>query len=427
MYMTGKFVYGFDCTMEPLSDKEPVAKEEEQRRIEFSFPMLIMRTKLFGIVFDKLGKSRFSRYASWISLAIVPVVAAVGLFLILSSLFALLWNPALGEVARQGGLGQYLLIPGINPYLPIVYGLFAIFVAMVVHEGAHGIAARSLGLPVKSSGLLFFFILPIGAFVDVDEEALKKANAKVSSRVFAAGVGTNVIVAAICLIAVLAVCSSLTPIINGVYIAEVAEGLPAEAAGLLQNDVFVTVDGVPINRMTDLNATLANKTAGDLVQVTVVRGDMWEDTFSTVVTLTEDENRTIMGVSGFNLATEERLENYLTIDSAQKLSLYMVPPAVAPYVIPFSNEFAGFYSSPLGSRWVVVANTFFWLWFINVNLAIFNALPIYPLDGGRMFNIALKRAIRADKYQKLVFRITVAVTLAIVLVLMLTIIIPFIT
>jgi len=300
----------------------------------------------------------------------------------------------LGEIARQGGLGQYLLIPGLNPYLPIIYGLFAIFVAMVVHEGAHGIAARSLGLPVKSSGLLFFMILPIGAFVDVDEEALKKANAKVSSRVFAAGVGTNVVVAAVCLIAVLVVCSSLTPIVNGVYISEVTKGLPAEAAGLLPNDVFVTVDGVPINRMTDLNATLANKTAGDMVQVTVVRGDLWQETFSTIVTLTEDENRTIMGVSGFNLATQERLDNYLTIDSARKLSLYMVPPAVSPYLVPFSNDFAGFYSSPLGPRWAAVANTFFWLWFINVNLAIFNALPIYPLDGGRMFNIALKSVVQ---------------------------------
>ena len=424
--MTVKFIYGCDCAMDALPDKEPDAKEEEHRRVEFNFPMLIIRTKLFGIVFDKLGKSRSSRYASWVSLAIVPVVAAVGLFLILSSLFALLWNPALGEIARQGGLGQYLLIPGLNPYLPIIYGLFAIFVAMVVHEGAHGIAARSLGLPVKSSGLLFFMILPIGAFVDVDEEALKKANAKVSSRVFAAGVGTNVVVAAVCLIAVLVVCSSLTPIVNGVYISEVTEGLPAEAAGLLPNDVFVTVDGVPINRMTDLNATLANKTAGDLVQVTVVRGAMWQETFSTIVTLTEDENRTVMGVRGFNLANEERLDNYLTIDSARRLSLYMVPPAVSPYLVPFSNDFAGFYSSPLGPRWAAVANTFFWLWFINVNLAIFNALPIYPLDGGRMFNIALKSVIRAEKNQKLVFRITVAVTLAILLVLLLTIFLPFI-
>jgi membrane-associated protease RseP (regulator of RpoE activity) len=355
----------------------------------------------------------------------VPVVAAIGLFLILSSLFALLWNPALGEVARQGGLGQYLLIPGLNPYLPIVYGLFAIFVAIVVHEGAHGVAARSLGLPVKSSGLVFLLILPIGAFVDVDEDAIKKANAKTSSRVFAAGVGSNIVVAVVCLIAVLAVCSSLTPIINGVVIAEVTPGLPAEAAGLLANDVFVTVDGVPIYRMSDLNATLANKTAGDMVPVTVARGYMWQNTFSTVVTLADNGNRTVMGISGFNLLTEERLSNYVTIDSARKLSMYMVPPAVAPGLVPFSNSLAAFYSSPLGPRWAAIANTFFWLWFINVNLAIFNALPLYPLDGGRMFNIALKSAIRDENRQKLVSQITIGVTLAIVTVLLLTILLPF--
>jgi membrane-associated protease RseP (regulator of RpoE activity) len=68
----------------------------------------------------------------------------------------------------------------------------------------------------------------------------------------------------------------------------------------------------------------------------------------------------------------------------------------------------------------------FWLWFVNVNLAVFNALPIYPLDGGRMFNIALKRVIRRKESEKLVKTITAAVTAALVLVLLMTVIIPFI-
>ncbi len=424
--MRAEFVYGNEWLMDSLAGNESEAKKEGDRRIEFSFPILTVRTKLFGRVFDWFGRHRFSRFASWASLVIVPIVGALGLFLILAGLFILLWNPASGDFARQAGLGGVLLLPGINPYLPFVYGWFAIVVAIIVHEGSHGIAARSLGLEVKSSGLLFFLFVPIGAFVDVDEEQLKKASGRVSSRIMAAGVGSNVVVAAICLIGVLVIVSGLTPVIDGAYVFQVSSGSPAESAGLLPKDVFVSVDGIGINRTADLTAILENKTAGETVNVTVARGSMWRDRFSTVVNLTTSGNRTIMGVSVGDLQTEARLRNYVTITPIG-LSMYIVPPAVAPGLAPFSDSLASFYASPLGSQWPVVADTFFWVWFVNVSVAIFNALPIYPLDGGRMFNIALKSIIRGKQHEKLIYRVTMAVTAAIVLVLLLTVIIPFIT
>jgi membrane-associated protease RseP (regulator of RpoE activity) len=356
----------------------------------------------------------------------VPVVAGIGLYLLCSSLFALLWNPAVGEAAREAGLGAYLLLPGVNPFLPLLYGWFAIVCAIVIHEGAHGVTARHLGLEVKSSGLLFFLFVPIGAFVDVDEEQIKKASAGVSSRVMAAGVGANVVVAAACLIGVLVILGGLTPVINGVYIANVEQGMPAEAAGLLPNDVFVTVDNVRINSTANLSAILENKTAGDIVQVTVARGDMWQDRFSTVVTLTTSENRTIMGVNVGDLLLEERLNNYRNV-TLDRLPMYLIPPSLASGLVPFSDSLASFYTHwALGQNWQVLANVLFWVWFVNVNLAVFNALPIYPLDGGRMFNIALKKAIHRKDGEKLISAITIAVTAILVAVLVMIILIPFI-
>lgn len=423
--MTVKLVNGIKCLVNSLTDERAEAKEEEQRRVEFSFPFLMVRTKLFGGVFDRLGRLRVSRFASWFSLAIVPVVGAIGLFLILFGLFALLWNPAAGDFAREVGLGGVILLPGITPYLPFLYGWFGFVVTILVHEGAHGVAARSLGLRVKSSGLLFLLFVPIGAFVDVDEEQIKKAKARVSSRVMAAGVGSNVVVAVVCLIGVLLIVGGLAPVIDGAYISVVNQGSPAEASGLLPKDVFVSIDGVRINQTADLTAILGNKTSGETVNVTVARGDMWRNRFSTVVNLTASENRTVMGVSVGDLQTEERLRNYENV-TLERLSMYLVPPVLAPGLVPFSDDLSAYYTSPLGPQWPVFANTLFWLWFINVNVAVFNALPIYPLDGGRMFNIALKSFLRGKEREKLISTLTWGVTAALVVVLMLTIIIPFI-
>jgi membrane-associated protease RseP (regulator of RpoE activity) len=422
----GELIYRVGCLVGSLAGQEAEVKDAGERRVEFNFPILTVRTRMFAGVFDRLGALRASRLVSWAALFVVPVVAGVGLFMVIGSLLVLLWNPAVGAATRELGPGAVLLLPGVNPVLPLFYGWFAIVCAIVVHEGAHGVVARNLGLKVKSSGLLFFLFIPIGAFVDVDEEQLKKASARVSSRVLAGGVGSNITVAAVCLIGLLVIVGSLTPVVDGVYVFEVAHGLPAEAAGLLPKDVLVSVDNVRINSTADLSAVLANKTLGDVVQVTVARGEKWQNRFSTFVNLTVSGNRTVMGVSVGDLLTEERLRNYENL-SVARLSMYLVPPAVAPGLMPFSDSLASFYSSWLGPDWSVLANALFWLWFVNLNVAVFNALPIYPLDGGRMFNVALKSIAKLRGRERLISRITMIVTAALVFVLLMIVIIPFVT
>lgn len=400
--------------------------KEKQRNVEFNFPLLTLRTRAFEGVFDRLGRFRFSRVLSWIALVIVPVVAGIGLYLLLSSLVRLLWNPAVaGAAARQIGLQGYLLLPGINPYLPILYGWFAIVVAIAVHEGAHGVAARSLGIKVKSSGLLFLLFIPIGAFVNVDEEELKRASGRSSSRVLAAGVGANIVVASVCLIGVLLIVGGLSPVINGVYVGSVSPGLGAQKAGIMAGDVFVTVDNVRVNSTQELGNLLGNLTAGDTVQVTVARGKLWQTDYSATVNLTMVGNRTVMGVNVGDLLTPERLQTYRDV-TIQTLPLYLVPPAIAPGLVPFSDSFAPFYKSSLGPQWTIYVNTLFWIWFVNVNLAVFNALPLYPMDGGRIFNVMLRGIVRRKNPEKLITAITAAVSIALVLVFVLIVALPFI-
>lgn len=87
--------------------------------------------------------------------------------------------------------GATLLLPGIN--LPLLEGVLALFVILVVHEASHAILARIAKIKVLSSGIVLFGIIPIGAFVEPDEEELKKTEDIKQSRVIVAGSTANLI------------------------------------------------------------------------------------------------------------------------------------------------------------------------------------------------------------------------------------------
>ena len=64
------------------------------------------------------------------------------------------------------------LIPGLNEYIPLVWGAIGLMVTLVVHELAHAVLCRTEGVSVKSMGALLLGIVPIGGFAEPDEEEL---------------------------------------------------------------------------------------------------------------------------------------------------------------------------------------------------------------------------------------------------------------
>jgi membrane-associated protease RseP (regulator of RpoE activity) len=42
----------------------------------------------------------------------------------------------------------------------------------------------------------------------------------------------------------------------------------------------------------------------------------------------------------------------------------------------------------------------FWLWFINFNVGIFNALPIGPLDGGQLYGALIENKAKSKTLAK---------------------------
>ncbi|MEA3281403.1 MAG: site-2 protease family protein [Euryarchaeota archaeon] len=64
------------------------------------------------------------------------------------------------------------LIPGLNDYIPLVWGAIGLMVTLVVHELAHAVLCRTEGVSVKSMGALLLGIVPIGGFAEPDEGEL---------------------------------------------------------------------------------------------------------------------------------------------------------------------------------------------------------------------------------------------------------------
>jgi membrane-associated protease RseP (regulator of RpoE activity) len=84
-----------------------------------------------------------------------------------------------------------------------------------------------------------------------------------------------------------------------------------------------------------------------------------------------------------------------------------------------------FYTSPIGPLLPAVTNLLFWLYFLNFNLAIFNALPIWPLDGGQAFQIGIKAFARGRLSEEGAQRVTIAATFVLVAILLLVILGPY--
>jgi membrane-associated protease RseP (regulator of RpoE activity) len=408
----------------------------EYKRFEFQYGLVLLRTKRFQSFMDRLGQNRISKPVGWFLLYLMPVAAAIALYIFVSQLGILLSARGL-EVASYirtlsplGNLG----LPGINPYLPIADGWVALIVAMVVHEGAHGVIARSLGLPVKSSGLIFFLILPIGAFVEVDEDALKVAKASQAGRVLAGGAGINLLVGVVCLLLLFGTVSAMKPKVDGIGVTALYPNYPAAQRGIMPGDFITAINGVAVDDPLVVNSSSWYK-PGNVINLTVWRaGTYLQFSDVTLGSITLNDTRTgtvstraFLGVADVGYSDLTGLVTTYTSSFFVKPVLYLCIPTLpnCQGLAPFSDSNAIFYTSSYGVSLTPLANLLYWLFFINFNLAIFNSLPIYPLDGGQAFRVGVK-ALGGDRIsEKSLTRITSAASLIVVAILFAVIVGPY--
>jgi membrane-associated protease RseP (regulator of RpoE activity) len=308
-------------------------------------PILTFHTKRGRDFLDWLsGPKRFWR--AWANIGIgIAVVVMVAMFaFLLFAAFAALTSPQPTSSVQQPR--NVLIIPGVNDFLPlsatpgIVFGLL---VGLVVHEGGHGLLCRVEDIDIESMGVAMLAILPIGAFVEPDQESSKNASRGGQTRMFAAGVTNNFAITILAFALLFGPIAGSIAVAPGAAVGGVAPGSPAADAGLEPNDRITAINGEEIE---DNDHFLEQLEAADDAEVEVERNG--EETVtvqrSLVVTAAASDNPAdvdigdaIFAVDGESVATEDELLEAvgddevvtLTVGSGEETDDYEVPIGAA--------------------------------------------------------------------------------------------------
>ncbi|MGC8644828.1 MAG: site-2 protease family protein [Thermoplasmata archaeon] len=198
-------------------------------------PAILIRTQAGIKIIEKVSKLKFWDYFISFFYYAMPILSAATVILLIYEAILVFSIPRSAAIP----LSYALALPGINPTIPIGYGIIGLIVAVALHEGAHGIAARRHNITVRSTGLLWL-IIPIGAFVEPDEEETKKVEPKVRGKIFAAGPGMNVVLAVIFIVLSLLIASTFTGV----------QGAPVQTSvspDFHPGDVIKAINGISIN------------------------------------------------------------------------------------------------------------------------------------------------------------------------------------
>jgi len=368
---------------------------------ELKLPLILIHTP-FGLrFFDRVANSRLGKIYASFNIYLMPLITALAVFLIMGSLLVLFSNDSAREGIREIGPQGNLLIPGLNPILPWTYGWIGLVVTIIIHEAGHGIVARVYNTKVESTGIVLFLGIPIGAFVNIQQDELNRTTFKQKSAILTAGPLNNMVLAGISFGLLFLLVSSLTPVSNiqsdetGITVLSIGENSLAKSIGLSKNSIITYINAEPIEDVQELRKILRDN-LGTTIRMQWISEDKKEQTKSVELPASIPESKGILGVTLRDAFFDPRLvlDNYKNLFSTNPLAILM-PPTLQQSLVPYSDTMASYYSSSIfGPTFPIIANLLFWIWFINFNVGIFNALPITMLDGGQWYGTLLENKIK---------------------------------
>ena len=229
-------------------------------------PMLTIRTGRGRDFLDWLsGPKRFWRALGNVGVGVALVIMVGAFLLLIIQSFSILQSPPTENVLQNPQ--NVLVIPGVNEFLPLSVApeiIIGLLIGLVVHEGGHGLFCRVEDIEIKSMGVALFALLPIGAFVEPDEESAHAARRGPRTRMYAAGVMNNLIVTVIVFALLFGPVGGAIAVAPGAAVGGVFPGGAAEAAGIDQGDRIVAIDGQPVDSDEQLMAALGETEANEL-------------------------------------------------------------------------------------------------------------------------------------------------------------------
>ena len=294
--------------------------------------------------------------------------------------------------------------------ITIISSIIIFLLVILIHEFGHFIVAKMNGVSVlefsigmgpklfqkESNGTLYSLrLLPVGGYCQLegeDEEndspnSLNNQSPLVRLKVILAGAIMNFLLAFILLILLMSV-SRVSTEVSGVL-----EDSPAYSSGIQTRDKIVSINGKNINDGEELLKNI-KESQGDL-DIGVIR-----DSQSKNIKVTPRLENNVRKI-GVNFQEEYDIKNFSLIKGFKKGVITFLNLTGMLYkflgMLITGQLGLGGVSGPVGvvkeignAAKTGVANLIFLLAYININLGVFNLLPIPALDGGRAIFILIE-------------------------------------
>ncbi|MBS7611812.1 site-2 protease family protein [Candidatus Bathyarchaeota archaeon] len=303
--------------------------------------------------FNKLLENMSSKYKeSWRYYSTLSVFLAFGLLLF--STYTLTGNIFKLLVKSEEAVGLVPILPGVTiGFEPLLYILPAILIGLTTHEIMHGVVAKLENIPIESSGILVAFLI-FGGFVEPNEEAFRKSESISKFRILSSGPSANLTVAFITLILL----NVLFQQPQGLLVYSVSPDSPLYKLGLDSWSIVSEINGVKLG-LTKPSIPFITPYQNPLKEL-----NRLNITDNVIV-------KTDKGVFNISLVEFNRSLNV-------RFYVYPYSPSIFGDLIPRPVTFTGYL-------------ILMYMCNINVAFAIFNMLPVYPLDGYGFADVFLSK------------------------------------